>query len=371
LCGDAQAAAGSCPAASRIGRVQVGAGPGPAPYYITNGRVSLTEGYKGAPYGLSIVVPAVAGPLDLGDVVVRAALNIDPTTAQATVQADPMPRILQGVPLQVRDVRVIVDRPGFIRTPTNCDPLSIATTLGSYQSDTATLATHFQVGDCAALAFKPKLQIKLSGKGQTTDGRHPGLAATLTNAVTPTPANIKAAKVALPLSLALDPFNSQHVCDYDVAKAVHGGAVGCPANTIVGNATAVSPLIDQPITGPVYLVQGIRFGRDGRRIKTLPSLLVPLRGPINIDLRAQSAVDKTNRLVTTFTGVPDAPVSKFTLNIAGGRHGILVVTHHANVCKGSQVATGSLSAQNGKSEALHVKLSAPCKRASRTARRRS
>jgi hypothetical protein len=131
--------------------------------------------------------------------------------------------------------------------------------------------------------------------------------------------------------------------------------VPCPANTIVGKATAVSPLLDQPLSGPVYLVQGIRFGKDGRRIKTLPSLLLPLRGQIDLDLRAQSAV-VSKKLVTTFSTVPDAPVSKFTLNITGGRKGILVITHNQNVCKGSQVATGAFTGQNAKTAPVHVGL---------------
>jgi hypothetical protein len=135
--------------------------------------------------------------------------------------------------------------------------------------------------------------------------------------------------VALPLSLALDINNSKNVCNYDTAQAVHGGAVGCPRSTIVGQATAVTPLLSQPLSGPVYLVQGIRFGKGGVRIHTLPSLLVPLRGQIAIDLRASSAVNGAQQLVTTFSNIPDAPVSKFTLTITGGRKGLLVITTRA------------------------------------------
>jgi len=122
--------------------------------------------------------------------------------------------------------------------------------------------------------------------------------------------------------MALDPNNSQHVCNYDVALAVHGGAVGCPASTIVGSASAITPLLSKPLTGKVYLVQGIRFSH-GNRIHTLPSLLVPLRGQIALDLRAKTSVNAGSALVTTFSTIPDAAVSKFTLTIAGGKKGLL------------------------------------------------
>jgi hypothetical protein len=356
--GAAQAANPSCPAGSQVGTVQTGAGVGSSPLFL-GGKAYLTGPYKGAPYGLAVVVPALAGPFDLGTVVVRQALFVDPTTAQVTAVSDPFPTILDGIPLRLRRVDVSLDRPGFTVNPTSCAPMAITGALTSVGGLNAPLSSRFQVGGCQELAFAPKLKLVLSGKGQTTDGKHPGVTATLTMPATGD-ANIHSAKVALPLSLALDPANSQHVCSYDVALAVHGGDVPCPANTQVGTATVITPLLDQPLTAKVYLVQGIRFNKQGQRIRTLPTLLIGLRGQIALDLRASSSVDSGNHLVTTFSTVPDAPVTSFTLNITGGKSGILVVTHHQNVCKGTQNASTVFGAQSGKTSTQTVKLGTPC-----------
>lgn len=178
-------------------------------------------------------------------------------------------------------------------------------------------------------------------------------------------ANIHTTAVTLPLSLALDPNNSDHVCPYATAQAVHGGAVGCPASTIVGTATAVTPLLSQPLTGNVYLVQGIRFNAQGQQIRTLPSLLIPLRGQIALDLRAQTSVNAGEALVTTFSTIPDAAISKFTLDITGGPKGLLVITGRGkSICTKTQTATAALGAQSGKTESLSVNMSkAACAKA--------
>jgi hypothetical protein len=363
LCSDADASAGTCPAASQVGTATVASGPGSEPLWIPQPgapqpALYLTGPYKGAPYGLAVEAPAVAGPFNLGTVVVRQALYVDPTTAQVTAVSDPFPTMLDGIPLQIRTVSVTIGRPGFTLNPTTCDPMSIAGTLFSTGGLSAPVSSRFQVGGCQALGFSPKLAFSLTGRGQTHSGNHPVLTATLTQPGGQ--ANIRSARVALPLSLALDVNNSQHVCNYDVAQAVHGGAVGCPASTIVGQATAVTPLLDRPLTGPVYLVQGIRFGRSGQRIHTLPSLLVPLRGQIAIDLRASSAVNGAQQLVTTFSTIPDAPVSKFTLSINGGSKGILVITGRGQtICGKAQVANAQFGAQSGSTAAPNPRLATP------------
>ncbi len=355
--GAAQAANPSCPASSQVGTVQVGVGAGPEPFFLP-GTVYLTGAYKGASYGLAVVVPAVAGPYDLGTVVVRQALYVDPTTAQVTDVSDPFPTILDGIPLRIRRVDVNLNRPDFTVNPTSCDPMSVGGILSSTGGLLAGVSSRFQVGGCASLGFSPKLHMRLTGRGQTHSGTHPTLTATLTQAGVQ--ANLASARVALPLSLALDPNNSQHVCSYDVAEAVHGGAVGCPASTIVGSATAYTPLLSQPLTGKVYLVQGIRFGKAGQRIRTLPSLLIPLRGQIALDLRAKSSVNGAQELVTTFPTIPDAPVSKFSLTINGGRRGILVITGRGRtVCGKPQVANAQFGAQSGKQELLNPRLGTP------------
>ena len=364
--GAAQAANPSCPAGSQVGTVQTGAGTGGDPFFLP-GKAYLTGPYKGAPYGLAVVVPAIAGPLDLGTVVVRQALHIDPTTAQVTAVSDPFPTILDGIPLRIRRIDVNLNRPDFTVNPTSCDPMSVAGTLSSTGGLSAPVSSRFQVGGCSALAFSPRLKMALTGKGKTRSGDHPALVSTLTQPFGQT--NIHTVKVTLPLSMALDPNNSQHVCNYDVALAVHGGAVPCPASTIVGTATAITPLLSQPLTGKVYLVQGIRFSH-GNRIRTLPSLLVPLRGQIALDLRAKTSVNAGSALVTTFSPIPDAAVSKFTLTITGGKKGLLVITGRGRtICGKPQITGATLGAQSGKTENSSIKMSTPCGKAKKAAKR--
>jgi hypothetical protein len=362
LCTDAQAASATCPAASQVGRVEAGAGAGSNPFYISTGKVFLTEGYKGAPYGLDITVPAIAGPFDLGIVNVRAAIQIDPETAQVTVVADPMPHILQGIPLQVRDLRVVVDRAGFVRTPTNCDAMSVGATVGSVNGETAQLSDRFQVADCAGLAFAPRLAMRLTGRKQVRTGGHPGVTARLVQPAGQ--AHIKRVKVALPKSLALDPDNANDsglLCPFE-----KGQAADCPASSIIGRATAVSPLLERPLRGAVYFVQGIRIDpKTGNRIRTLPRLLVKLRGEIAVNLRATSTVGG-GRLVSTFPVVPDAPVSRFKLTLAGGkRKGILIVTKtpagaRQSLCAKKQTTALAYRAHNARLLEDTIQTKTPC-----------
>jgi hypothetical protein len=379
LCPDAAATAGSCAPGSQIGETVATSGPGAAPLSLT-GQVYLTGPYKGAPYGLSIVVPTAgqAGPFDLGDVVVRAGIYIDRTTAAVTVKSDPLPIILQGIPLRLRRVNVTIDRPNFMRNPTNCTPSQILGHITSAGVDEAgnpvvgvvndqgaafsqnegavvDLSVPFRVGRCRDLDYTPKLALALTGRGQTTDDKHPALTATLTQSEV-NQANTKSVKVALPLSMALDPDNANELCEPTDAAADR-----CPAKSIVGHVSAISPILDQPLTGPVYFVRGERTDAAGKVHKTLPKLYVPLTGEngIKVDLHASSEVDN-DRLVTTFDQVPDAPVTNFKLVIDGGKHGILVVSG-ANLCTSNQVADADLNGQNGAEiPDAAVTMSTPC-----------
>lgn len=358
--GKAERAHPSCPVSALVGHAETAAGPGPRPFRLP-GNVYLTGRYKGAPYGLAVVVPAVAGPFDLGTVVVRQALHVDPYTAQVDVVSDPLPYILKGIPLRIRSVQVVLDRPHFTLNPTSCQPMSVTATLSSTQGTNAMVASPFEAAHCSRLAFRPSLTIGLSGAGRTRSGDHPTLTSTLTQPHHE--ANLLSASVKLPLSLALDPNNSRHVCPYKVAKKVRSGPVHCPADTIIGSATAVTPLLSRPLKGKVYLVQGITF-IHGQPIRTLPTLLVALRGQIALDLKAKTSVVGRGALVTTFPAIPDAPVSRFTLTIKGGRKGILVVTgNHIDICRKPQIAHGVLDAQNGKSRKQRIKMTTPCGRA--------
>jgi hypothetical protein len=354
LCAEAQASAGTCGEASRVGSVTTGAGPGTNPFSLP-GRVYLGGPYKGAPFSLSIVVPAVAGPLDLGTVVVRSAITIDPLDAHVTVVSDPLPAILKGIPLQIRVVRVNIDRPGFMVNPTSCAPKAVAGVLHSVADATAAVASRFQVGDCASLALKPSLALSLSGKGQTTDGKHPAVTATLTQPVGQ--ANLKKVRVALPLSLALDVDNASGLCEFADGSKVEPT---CPKASIVGTATARTPILDEPLSGPVYFVKNVRKDpKSGREIRTLPKLVVPLVGQNGVKLTLTGTSDVVDdQLVTTFDNVPDAPVSGFTLNIIGGRGGILVVSG-ADICKATQIADQQINGQNNKSANADVSIQTP------------
>lgn len=374
LCSDADASAGTCPSSSQVGTVDAGAGPGPDPAFLPGG-VYLTGPYTSAatgasgPYGLVVEVPAVVGPFNLGTVVVRQVIEIDPTDAHVTVISDPFPTVLNVTdpagnttqfPIRLKQLHVSLNRPNFMINPTSCNPMQITGTLSSVTGAAVTIASPFQVGGCASLPFAPYLKMSLSGEGRTTSGHHPTLTSILT-----TPGvgdvNLRSVSVTLPLSLALDPNNSQHVCAYAVAAAVHGGAVGCPSNTIIGTATAVTPVLPQPETGYVYLVQGIRYNSLGQQVRTLPTLLIPLRGLVALDLRAQTSVNSQDALVTTFSSVPDVPVTSFTLTINGGRSGLLVVTGlHRNICRAPQITTVALGGQNGALEKALVRMSTPC-----------
>ncbi|HMJ35006.1 MAG TPA: hypothetical protein VK501_13925 [Baekduia sp.] len=363
LCGDAQAAAGTCPEASRVGSVAVTAGAGPAPFAL-EGRVYLTGPYAGGPYGLSVVVPAVAGPFDLGLVVVRASVQLDRTDAHVRVVSDPLPTILDGIPLLVRSVRVTIDRPDAMRNPTSCAPLEITGSFVSAGGLTASGSSPFAPADCQALAFTPTTTIGLTGPKETVDGRHPGVDAKMVQKGGE--ANIRQVKVTLPLSLALDPDNARALCEY--ADGLRGS---CPESSVIGRATAVTPLLDQPLTGKVYFVKGVRFDKAGRAIRTLPTLLVLLRGEIALDLRASTAVDARSRLVTTFDAIPDAAVSSFRMVLEGGRHGILVVTTKRDVCSGAQKAVVAATGQNGKARNVTTALQTPCPKAPKLGRARA
>jgi hypothetical protein len=362
LCAQEQAAAGTCPAISQVGVTSVESGPGPSPLSIPQpGRaptgVFLAGPYKGAPYSLSIVVPAQAGPFDLGTVVVRATLSVDPVDAHATVQSDPLPTILQGIPLAVQRVHVVIDRPGFMVVPTSCAPMSIAAQVLSTEGGIASVQSRFQVGGCSSLEFKPKLAVILSGKDQTTDGKHPALAATLT--MPSHQANIKKVVVQLPLALALDPDNAQSddLCEFLAGRET---IPTCPKSSIVGSAVASTPLLAEPLKGPVYFVKNVRTDpKSGRQIRTLPTLAIPLQGAgITLVVRASSQV-VDGHLVTTFDQLPDAPVSNFKLNINGGKKDILVVSD-ADICKASQVAKQIAIGHNGKTSTGNITFATPC-----------
>jgi hypothetical protein len=328
--GLAELAAPSCPA-SEIGTVDVGAGSGPSPVHV-QGRAYLAGPYQGAPLSLAVVTPAVAGPFDLGTVVVRAALNVNPQTAQVTVVSDPIPTILQGIPLAVRSISVNADRPNFTLNPTNCEPMSVGGEAISLLGRRASLSSRFQVGGCRGLGFKPRLHMRLfGGIGRAA---HPRFRAVLQPR--PGDANIGRAAVTLPDSEFLDQGNIRTVC-----TRVQFAAGSCPGGSVYGHAVAHTPLLDEPLSGPVYLRSS-----DNK----LPDLVVALRGPAHqpIEVRLVGRIDSIRGAIrTAFELVPDAPVSKFILTMQGGKKKGLLV-NSTNVCRERHRATARFVGQNGR-----------------------
>jgi hypothetical protein len=320
----------SCPAASAVGTVDVGAGAGPSPVHI-GGRAYLAGPYKGAPLSVVVITPAIAGPFDLGTVVVRSALYIDPTTAQGRILSDPLPSILQGIPTDVRSVVVRSDRPNFTLNPTSCEPKSFLATATSTLGQAAALSSPFQVGGCEALGFAPKLSLRLFGG--THRGAHPRLRAVLT--ARPGDANIARSSVALPHSEFIDQAHFRTIC-----TRVQFAAEQCPAGSVYGQITATTPLLDYALQGPLYLRSSSH---------KLPDVVAALKGPPSqpIEVELVGRVDSINGGIrTTFETVPDAPVTKAIVSLQGGKKGLF--QNSTNICRGAHRATVKMDGQNGK-----------------------
>ena len=340
--GRAEAAASSCPVASRVGSIAAEAGAGSAPLQVRGG-VYLAGPYKGAPLSLVVDTPAIAGPFDLGVVVVRVALRVDPETAQVTALSDPFPTILDGIPLDLRGISVTLDRAKFGLNPTSCDSAAVQGEAISVAGQAAPLSNHFQVGGCEGLKFAPHLVLKL--KGQSKRAGFPALTATLTTAEGE--ANLRRISVALPHSEFLAQSHIDKVC-----TRVQFAADACPAGSVYGRARAVTPLFGKPLEGPVYL-------RSSNH--PLPDLVVALHGQIEIDLVGR--IDSVRGDIrTTFNTIPDAPVGKFVLQMKGGKRSLL--ENSRNLCAGAPRALAQVRAQNGKAHDLPPKLHIKCVRKS-------
>jgi uncharacterized repeat protein (TIGR01451 family) len=337
--GNAQIANPSCPAASQVGTVTVGAGAGATPFYTSAGRAYLAGPYKGAPLSLAVIAPAVAGPFDLGSVLVRNALHIDPETAVASAVSDPFPTILHGIPLDLRDVRVELNRPSFTLNPTSCDPMAIDAAVSSTQGATANLSSRFQVGNCEKLAFKPKLSLRL--KGKTRRGGHPALTAVL--GPRPGDANPGKVIVALPHSEFLAQSHIRTIC-----TRVQFAADACPAGSVYGKVSATSPILDYPLEGDVYLRSSSH---------NLPDLVLKLKGPASqpIEVDSIGRIDSIHGGIrTSFAQVPDAPLSKVVLRMRGGKKSLL--ENSRDICAHAYRATVKMDGHNGKTHDFHPAL---------------
>jgi hypothetical protein len=348
-CTEPQANLGSCPASSQIGHTIAGAGAGPFPFYLPQAGqppapIYLTGPHNGAPFGLSIVVPIIAGPFDLGTQVIRGSIAVDPKTAQITVTIDPtgehsIPTILKGVPTDLRSINAVIDRPGFMFNPTNCDATTFSGVATSAEGATAPLESRFQVGSCRSLKFKPALKVTSKAKTSRANGasltfklRYPS--ETLPASQATGEANIKRFKIELPKRLPSRLTTLQKAC---LAAVFNANPANCPAASVVGHATAHTPLLPVPVSGPAYFVS---HGNEA-----FPSLIMVLQGDgVTVDLESTTFISRKGITSGTLKAVPDVPVSTFELTLPEGPHSALAAV--GSLCKHKAALATEFTGQN-------------------------
>jgi hypothetical protein len=340
----------SCPAASEIGHTTAGYGVGAVLAYAP-GRLFLAGPYHGSTFSVVAIDSAKVGPFDLGTIVVRSAIHVDPQTAQVSIDSagsDPIPHILEGIPIHLRDIRVYIDRAHLTVNPTSCEPFALVSTLtgsGARFSDpsddsAASVASHFQASNCSALGFEPRLSLRLGGR--TKRGNYPSLRAVYRPRAGD--ANLAAAAVTLPPTLFLAQNHIETVC-----TRPQSAAGNCPAGSIYGHAIAVTPLLSDPLEGPVYL-------RSSEN--SLPDLVATLHGD-GIDVDVVGRIDSSHGgLRASFEGLPDAPLSAFEMTLSGGKRGLLV--NAADVCAAPRKASVRFIGHANRGEKLHPPVSAKC-----------
>jgi uncharacterized repeat protein (TIGR01451 family) len=334
LCPEPQASQGTCGPNSLIGETIVSAGLGGAPFTVQGGKVFITCPYKGAPFGLSILNPAKAGPFDLGYVVVRAKIEVNPTTAALTVVSDSLPTIIDGIPLQLQHVQVSINRPQFTFNATDCNPMGISASMSSTEGASATGSSSYQVTNCADLGFTPKFAVSTAGKTSRAGGA--SLDVKLSYPLGPKLANIAKVKVELPKQLPSRLTTLQQAC---LEETFNANPESCPAASRVGEAVATTPVLSGPLTGPAYFVShgGAKF----------PELIIVLKGEdgVTVDLHGETYISKQGITSSTFATVPDVPVGSFELKLPQGRYSALAA--NGNLCKSKLVMPTEFVAQNG------------------------
>ena len=342
LCGEGQANAGTCPVASQIGETTVSAGLGGDPYTLSGGKVYLTGSYEGAPFGLSIVTPVKAGPLDLENaaenhppcdcLVIRAKIEVDPQTAQLTIATHAIPHIIDGVPLQIKHLNITIDRPGFIFNSTNCSPLAITSTVSSDEGASASPSAPFRVASCASLKFSPKLTALTRANGEFA-----GHGASLHVVIT-TPqgqANMRSLKVDLPQRLPARLETIQRACPERIFNA---SPASCPKASVVGSAIVQTPILATSMAGPAILVShGAAF----------PNLVLVLKAQgVTIDLTGAVYVDARNVTSVTFRAIPDVPIRRLDLVLPEGSRSIFAASSGLCTKKRLTMLT-AINGQNG------------------------
>jgi hypothetical protein len=332
----------SCPAASEIGTTNVAAGPGSHPFHAY-GKMYLSGPFKGAPLSLATITPALAGPYDYGVVVVRVALHVDPLTAQVSAVSDTVPSIIGGIPIRMRSIQVNIDRPNFTINPTSCSPLSVDSQGIGDQGTVANFSSYFHADNCATMGFKPNMTMRQTGGRKATKrGKNAGLRIDLRTRTGD--ANVKALTVTLPSAFEIDQRHLGNICSEKELVEKE-----CAGRTPIGTATTTTPLLDQPLSGPVYAVSG-----SGG----LPRLAFILNGQVKLVPRADSKGIGGGRLKTTVPVIPDAPIGHFTLKVLGGKQGYLVNTR--DICAHIPVTKVEYTAQNGKTRSQSIKLKVAC-----------
>ncbi len=335
LCGEPQAQEGTCGPESQIGTISVVVGPGTDPFDVPPGRIYLTGPYNGAPFGLSVVVPARGGPFDLGNVIVRAALEINPQTSAVTVATGPLPLMLEGVPALARSVTVEINRSEFIFNPTSCDPKAISATMDGSAGGFSAALVSFQATDCAALAFKPRFSASTSGHTSRASGA--SLEAKLVYPPAPpgTQANIAKVKVELPRQLPARLTTLQKAC---LARTFEANPASCPPASVVATAIATTPLLPVGLSGPAYFVSygGAKF----------PELIVVLQGDgVTVYLHGETFISKNGITSSTFPAIPDVPVGSFQLRFPQGSDSALAA--NGDLCTSKLTMPTEFLAQNG------------------------
>jgi hypothetical protein len=340
LCPEFQANHGTCSANSLIGHTIVSVGLGGTPFTVTGGQVFITGPYKGAPFGLSIVNPAKAGPFDLGNVIVRAKIEVDPLTAALTVTTDTtgpyaIPPIIDGIPLQIKHVNVTIDRPGFTFNPTSCEPMQITGTITSIQGATNTPNVRFQVTNCATLKFNPSFNVTTSGHTSRAKGASLRVKLAYPKAPFGTQANIRKVKVDLPKQLPSRLTTLQKACPDSTFEQ---NPAACPPGSKVGTATTTTPIIPVPLSGPAYFVShgGAKF----------PELIIVLSGyGVTVRLHGETFINKAGITSSTFNTVPDVPVGTFELNLPQATNSALAA--NGNLCTSTLRMPTAFTAANG------------------------
>jgi len=340
--GRAERALPSCPVSSQIGTTNVAAGPGSHPFHAV-GKMYLAGPLKGRPLSLVAITPALAGPYDYGTVVVRVGIDVDKTDAHVIAVSETVPSIIGGIPIRMRSIQVNIDKPDFMINPTNCSPLSVDSQGIGSEGTVTDFSSYFQAVNCATLPFGPKITMKqLGGRKRTRRTTNPALQLDLRTRSGD--ANIKSVAVTLSTAFEIDQRHLGNICSEKELAASE-----CAGRTPIGTAVTTTPLLDQPLKGPVYAVSG-----SGG----LPRLAFILNGQVSLVPRADTDTVKGGRLRTIAPVVPDAAIGHFRLNIFGGKRGYLVNTR--NLCASGITTKIDLTGQNGKVIHSNVPLKTTC-----------